>query len=253
MRYLKNAVKSPLMEIKFLIIALELILLLSSHKNDDMLQVKSFVFNEFQENTYVIWDQTKACAIIDPGCYKSQERLELSEFITKNELTPELLLNTHCHIDHVLGNDYVMAKYNLPLHLHKDELKTYSDTKKWTAMFGISPLVLPENLVFINAGTVISFGATSLEVLFTPGHSIASLSFFHAGSLQLFAGDVLFKQSIGRTDLPDGNLSTLLNSIKEQLLVLPDETIVYAGHNEPTSIGEERRNNPFLRNLQASL
>lgn len=218
-----------------------------------MLQVKSFVFNDFQENTYVIWDQTKACAIIDPGCYKSQERIELIEFIVKNELKPQLLLNTHCHIDHVLGNDYIMAKYNLPLHLHKDELFTYSETKKWTAMFGIPPLEVPENTIFLTAGMPISFGETSLEVLLTPGHSIASLSFFHADSLQLFAGDVLFKQSIGRTDLPGGNLSTLLKSIKEQLLVLPDETIVYAGHNETTTIGEERRNNPFLRNLEVSL
>lgn len=218
-----------------------------------MLQVKSFVFNDFQENTYVIWDKTKACAIIDPGCYKSQERIELIEFIVKNELKPQLLLNTHCHIDHVLGNDHIMAKYNLPLHLHKDELFTYSETKKWTAMFGIPPLEVPENTIFLTAGMPISFGETSLEVLLTPGHSIASLSFFHADSLQLFAGDVLFKQSIGRTDLPGGNLSTLLKSIKEQLLVLPDETIVYAGHNETTTIGEERRNNPFLRNLEVSL
>jgi glyoxylase-like metal-dependent hydrolase (beta-lactamase superfamily II) len=214
-----------------------------------MLQVKNFIFNEFQENTYVIWDQTKSCAIIDPGCYKSKEQTQLADFIAENGLKPALLLNTHCHIDHVLGNDYVMAKYNLPLHLHKEELLTYSETKKWTAMFGISPLEVPADIIFLEPKSPISFGDTILEVLFTPGHSIASLSFFHKASLQLFAGDVLFKQSIGRTDLPGGNLSILLKSIKEQLLVLPDETIVYAGHNESTTIGEERRNNPFLRNL----
>jgi glyoxylase-like metal-dependent hydrolase (beta-lactamase superfamily II) len=179
--------------------------------------------------------------------------MQLFDFIEEKGLKPSLLLNTHCHIDHVLGNDYVMTKFNLPLHLHKDELKTYSDTKKWTVIFGIPPLEIPQNTIFLEVGTPISFGETTFEVLFTPGHSIASLSFFQKNSLQLFSGDVLFKQSIGRTDLPSGNLSTLLKSIKEQLLVLPDETIVYAGHNESTTIGEERKYNPFLRNLQASL
>lgn len=214
-----------------------------------MLKVQSFVFNDFQENTYVIWDDSAACAIIDPGCFREAERKVLSDFIGSKGLKPTLLLNTHCHIDHVLGNEYVMGKYNLPLHLHSDEVSTYQDTKRWTAMFGIPPLNMPEDTVFLSPGSTIGFGNTSLEVLFTPGHSVASLSFLHRASLQLFAGDVLFKQSIGRTDLPGGNLSVLLKSIKEQLLVLPDETIVYAGHNEATTIGEERRLNPFLRNL----
>jgi len=218
-----------------------------------MLSVKSFVFNEFQENTYVIWDQTKACAIIDPGCMHAYERQELKQFIESNGLLPKLLLNTHCHIDHVLGNDFVMQTYQLPLHMHQAELATYEGTKKWTAMFGIAPLEVPENLVFLNPGEHISFGSTQLEILFTPGHSIASCSFLHRENLQLFAGDVLFNYSIGRTDLPGGNLTVLLKSIKENFLVLPDETRVYAGHMEPTTIGEERQQNPYLRNLTASL
>lgn len=218
-----------------------------------MLKVQSFVFNDFQENTYLIWDQTNQCAIIDPGCFRANERKQLSDFIKENGLTPSLLLNTHCHIDHVLGNDFVMNAYQLPLHLHKEEISTYENTKKWTVMFGIPALEVPENLVFLEPGKNISFGSTQLEVLFTPGHSIASVSFLHRPSLQLFAGDVLFKQSIGRTDLPGGNLSTLLRSIQENILVLPDETRVYAGHMEPTTVGEEKANNPYLRNLSASL
>jgi glyoxylase-like metal-dependent hydrolase (beta-lactamase superfamily II) len=127
-----------------------------------MLQVQRFVFNDFQENTYVIWDESGECAIIDPGCFRENERLALSNFITERGLKPVLLLNTHCHIDHVLGNEYVMGKYALPLHLHQDEIQTYNDTRKWTAMFGIAPLTVPEHTVFLTVGETITFGNTSL-------------------------------------------------------------------------------------------
>lgn len=217
-----------------------------AHKTITMLHVKSFVFNEFQENTYVVWDQTGQCAIIDPGCMYAHEQMQLSTFIASNGLNPTFLLNTHCHIDHVLGNVYVSEKYGLPLHLHEGELFTYQETKKWTAMFGIPPLTPPAQLQFLAPGDKITLGEYSFEVLFTPGHSIASVSFYFKDAGVVFAGDVLFKGSIGRTDLPGGNMRTLLTSIKEQLMVLPNETKVYSGHMEETTIGHEKTSNPYL-------
>jgi glyoxylase-like metal-dependent hydrolase (beta-lactamase superfamily II) len=210
------------------------------------MQVATFTFNEFSENTYVLFDETKQCAIIDPGCHSASEQNELANFITQNNLIPTLLLNTHCHIDHVLGNAFVAKKYNLPLHLHQKELETYKDTDRWAKMFGMVVEEIPEPQVYINEGQNLNFGKTNLQILLTPGHSVASLSFYEPQTKQLISGDVLFYQSIGRTDLPGGNFETLITSIKTKLLVLPDETRVYSGHGPKTSIGFEKANNPFL-------
>jgi len=212
-----------------------------------MLQVKSFVFNEFQENTYVVWDDSLACAIIDPGCSNSEERNLLQEFIVKLGLKPSLLLNTHCHIDHILGNNFVADKYQLPLHLHEGELFTYKDTDRWAAMFGLPKFTIPEKLVFIDAGQTLHFGSSQLEILSTPGHSIASLSFYHANTNILFGGDVIFKNSIGRTDLPGGNFEVLAQSIREKIYTLPEETRIYSGHGPSTTVGSEKLNNPFVK------
>lgn len=212
-----------------------------------MLQVKSFVFNDFQENTYVIWDETMACAIIDPGCSNQEERNLLRNFIAAQGLKPSLLLNTHCHIDHILGNSFVVDAYKLPLHLHEGELFTYKDTDRWAAMFGLPKFEIPQQLVFLQAGQIISFGSSQLEILSTPGHSIASLSFYHAASHSLFAGDVIFENSIGRTDLPGGNFEVLAKSIREIVYALPEETRIYSGHGPATSVGSERKNNPFVK------
>lgn len=210
------------------------------------MQVAQFTFNEFSENTYVLFDETLECAIVDPGCYKPHEQQELTQFITQQNLRPKLLINTHCHIDHVLGNSFVASTFGLPLLLHKEELTTYADTKRWADMFGLVMENKPANLVFIDEADTINFGNTTLQILLTPGHSVASLSFYHAASAQLISGDVLFYQSIGRTDLPGGNFNTLINSIKTKLFILPDNTTVYSGHGPKTSIGYERHNNPFL-------
>jgi hydroxyacylglutathione hydrolase len=210
------------------------------------MQVASFTFNDFAENTYVLYDETGECAIVDPGCFRAHEREELTAFIAQHNLKPVLLLNTHCHIDHILGNAYVAHKYNLPLHLHKDELKTYSETGRWSMMFGILVDEIPEKQVYITEGSTLSFGNTTLEVLLTPGHSIASISFYNPASAQLISGDVLFYQSIGRTDLPDGDFDTLITSIRTKLFVLPDHTKVYSGHGPQTTIGYEKNHNPFF-------
>jgi glyoxylase-like metal-dependent hydrolase (beta-lactamase superfamily II) len=210
------------------------------------MQVATFTFNEFSENTYVLYDETKQCTIIDPGCHSATEQKELADFITQKNLTPTLLINTHCHIDHVLGNAFVAKKYNLPLHLHQKELETYKDTDRWAKMFGMVVEEIPELQIYINEAHTLNFGNTTLNILFTPGHSIGSLSFYEPQSKQLISGDVLFHQSIGRTDLPGGHFETLITSIKTKLFVLPDETIVYSGHGPKTSIGFEKTNNPFL-------
>ncbi len=211
-----------------------------------MLQLQSFVFNDFQENTYVIWDETLQCAIIDPGCANASEQKMLTDFIASKELQPTLLLNTHCHIDHILGNIFIAEKYQLALHLHEGELFTYKDTDRWAAMFGLPKFEIPEKLIFIEENQEIQIGNAILFALFTPGHSIASLSFYEAQSNTLIAGDALFYESIGRTDLPGGNQDRLFQSIKNVIFALPDETKVYSGHGPVTSVGHEKNFNPYV-------
>lgn len=211
-----------------------------------MLQVKSFTFNDFYENTYLLFDETKECVIIDPGCNNESEKSLLSNFITENELTPIHLLNTHCHIDHILGNKYVADTYGLTLVSHKGEIPVLEFGSQTAAMYHIPYEKSPNIEIFVDEGDVISFGNTTLDIIFTPGHSPASISFYHKESNILIAGDVLFQGSIGRTDLPGGNFEVLIRMIKSKFLTLPDETIVYPGHGEHTNIGIEKRTNPFL-------
>lgn len=211
-----------------------------------MLQVKSFTFNDFYENTYLLFDETKECAIIDPGCNSEHEKSLLFDFISQNELTPIHLINTHCHIDHILGNKYVAETYGLTLVSHKGEIPVLEFGSQTAAMYHIPYEKSPSIEIFVDEGDVISFGNTDLDIIFTPGHSPASISFYHKESNTLIAGDVLFQGSIGRTDLPGGNFEVLIRMIKSKFLTLPDETIVYPGHGEHTTIGIEKRNNPFL-------
>lgn len=211
-----------------------------------MIQVASFVFNDFQENTYVLFDETGECVIIDPGCYKASEQKELIQFIDTKGLKPVKLLNTHCHIDHVLGNAYVANKYNLALYMHRDEIKTYQETGRWADMFGMVVDEMPDKKVFVDEGDVITFGKSELQIAFTPGHSIASITFYNLAEKFAIAGDVLFYESIGRTDLPGGNFETLASSIRNKLFVWPDEMKIYPGHGPVTTIGHEKMYNPFL-------
>jgi hydroxyacylglutathione hydrolase len=212
-----------------------------------MIFIRAFTFNEFQENTYVLYDTTKECVIIDPGCYKSAEQQELTQFIKDAGLKPVKLLNTHCHIDHVLGNTFVASTYNIPLYLHEEELFTYNDTLRWTTLFGIAPLEVPEEKVFVTERDTIRFGESELKIAFTPGHSVASISFYHPVQQFAIVGDVLFRESIGRTDLAGGDQEVLLESIRTKLFGWPDEMKIYNGHGGPTTIGHERKHNPFLR------
>lgn len=211
-----------------------------------MTKVASFTFSPFTENTYVVYDDTKECVIVDPGCFDQSEREQLKAFIESEGLTPKFLLNTHCHLDHIFGNGFVSRTYNVPLIIHEGELEWIEHFPERAAFFGITdvdPSPLPDR--YVAEGDSIEFGKTKLDVLFTPGHSAAHIAFYCEESSFVLAGDVLFNGSIGRVDLPGGDMQTLMTSIETRLMTLPDETTVYAGHMSRTTIGQERKSNPY--------
>ena len=212
-----------------------------------MLSVKSFEFNPIQESTYVLYNEQGQCVIIDPGCYYENERKQLKAFIEDNKLTPIYLINTHCHLDHVFGNKFVAETWNLPLHLHETEKLVLGFAPKSAEMYGLPFENYNGEMKYLNEGDIIKIGDDELKVLFTPGHSPASLTFYSEKDGFLISGDVLFSGSIGRTDLPGGDFNTLEKSIKTKLYTLPDATKVYPGHGRGTSIGFEKKNNPFVR------
>jgi hydroxyacylglutathione hydrolase len=214
-----------------------------------MISVKSFTFSPFDENTYILYDETKECIIIDPGCYSRAEQLELSDFIEKNALKPVKLISTHCHLDHVFGNAYVVDTYKIPYEIHQGELPVLASFMDVCKLYGIPVRGnSPSPTGFIAEGEEVLFGNSKLSVIFTPGHSPASLSFYSEVDKFVIAGDVLFYDSIGRTDLPGGDFDTLIESIRTQLFPLGDDVTVYNGHGQPTTIGRERKYNPFLVN-----
>lgn len=212
-----------------------------------MLQIKTFVFNPFQENTYVLYDETKEAIIIDPGCYLPEEENEIIAFIEENKLTPVRLLNTHGHIDHILGNRFIKEKYNLPLEAHQDDEFLMEDAKNYGASFGIimkeEPLMIDK---YLNENDRIEFGNSILNILHVPGHSPGSIVFYNEEQKILIGGDVLFNDSIGRTDLPAGNYDLLSKGIKEKIFALDENIEVYPGHGISTSIAKEKKHNPFL-------
>ncbi|MEJ7611497.1 MAG: MBL fold metallo-hydrolase [Ferruginibacter sp.] len=211
-----------------------------------MLKIKSFEFSPIQENTYVLYNEFNDCIIIDPGCYFDEEKDRLVAFIEEKQLKPAMLINTHCHLDHVFGNKMLAEKYGLVLQLHKNEEAVLQFAPASGLMYSMPFDNYTGEFIFINEGDIITLGEDEIKVLFTPGHSPGSLSFFSEKDKFVISGDALFKNSIGRTDLPGGDHDVLIKSIKEKLLVLPDETKVYSGHGPVTTVGEERRGNPFL-------
>ena len=213
-----------------------------------MLHVGCLTFNPFQENTYIVYDDSGDCVIFDPGCYSENERRQLKDFISGKKLNPIRLINTHCHLDHVFGNQFVADEYGLGLEIHRGELPVLNAAPQFGQMYGVPiPGGLPEPANFIEEGDTIGIGQSTLKVMLTPGHSPASLSFYCDVEKIIIAGDVLFDGSIGRTDLPGGNHQTLIDSIREKLLPLGDDMVVYPGHGPSTTIGKERVSNPFLQ------
>jgi glyoxylase-like metal-dependent hydrolase (beta-lactamase superfamily II) len=205
-----------------------------------------FTFNPFQENTYLLSDDSGDCIIIDPGCYEPREKEELQRFIDDRKLKPVRLINTHCHIDHVLGNRFVQDTYHLQLELHFLEIPLLHAVADYGSQFGIFCEPSREPFAYLNEGDTVTFGQSELKLLHTPGHSPGGLCLYNEKDKALVAGDVLFQASIGRTDLPGGDYETLIRSIREKLLTLPDDVTVYPGHGPATTIGDEKRNNPFL-------
>jgi len=211
-----------------------------------MIQIKKFTFNPVQENTFILYDETRECVIIDPGCYTEKERLALDAFITDKDLKPVSLINTHCHSNHILSVNCCHSRYHLNFETHPDEAPLVEQAAEHGDLFGIpmEPVDPPD--AFFKEGDRIEFGNSYVEVIESPGHSPGGVVFHNPEQKILMAGDVLFYGSIGRTDLPGGSFETLVDNIKSKLLILPEETTVYSGHGPETSIGFEKRNNPFL-------
>ena len=214
-----------------------------------MLRIVSFTFNGFAENTYLLIDEaTRATAIVDPGMYTRAEQQQLSQYIADEQLEVQYLLNTHAHIDHVLGNAFVLSTYpGIPFLLHPLDLPTLRAVATYAGPYGFPAYEPAEPTAELASGQVIKLGESELEVRFAPGHAPGHVVFYDAAGGQVAGGDVLFKSSIGRTDLPGGDHNTLVKSIKTELLTLPDATVVYPGHGPATTIGAERRSNPFLQ------
>ncbi len=211
-----------------------------------MLQIQSFTFNPIQENTYLLYNEFSECIIIDPGCYFDDEKQKLVDFIDKNKLKPVALLNTHCHHDHVFGNKFIAETYQLILYIHEKEKPVLEFAPTSGLMYNIPFDNYMGKFKFLKMGDKVNLGDDELIVIEAPGHSPGSVCFYCARQNFLIGGDVLFQRGIGRTDLPLGDHQTLINSIRNNLFVLPDETAVYSGHGPSTTIGEEKRENPFL-------
>lgn len=211
-----------------------------------MLQIKVLTYNPVQENTYLLFNENKECIIIDPGCYFDNEKEELTVAINENNLRPVMLINTHCHLDHVFGNKFISEKYNLTLHLHKEEEHMLQMAPASGLMFNLPFDNYAGEFIFLNEGDIITLGTDKLEVIHAPGHSPGSVCFYCKEQKFIIGGDVLFNNSIGRTDLPGGNHEALLKSIREKLFPLPDDVTVYSGHGIETTIGYEKKTNPFL-------
>ncbi|MXV49548.1 MBL fold metallo-hydrolase [Pedobacter sp. HMF7647] len=211
-----------------------------------MLQIKSFVCNAFQENTYIVYDDTKECVIIDPGMSTGSEENELLRFIAHHKLKPVLSLNTHCHLDHVFGNKFVFDTYGLLPQFHEGEMFILSAMPAYSQSVGMKYDLSPLPEVYLPESGAVTFGNTAFDLLFVPGHSPAHLCFYSKADKVLLSGDALFYGSIGRTDQPGGNHQQLLTNIKEKLFTLPEDVTVYPGHGQSTTIGFEKYNNPFF-------
>ena len=211
------------------------------------MNIKIFTFNQFFENTFIISDSTNECIIIDPGCYDKNEKQILQDYILSNNLVPTKLLNTHCHIDHILGNNFVSKTWDLELEIHHKDIDLLKNSKNIADLYGFVDYEnSPITNKFLVEGDIIEFGKSKLEVLFTPGHAPGHISLYSKNENFIISGDVLFNNSIGRTDLPGGNYNTLIDTIKSKILCLDDSTVVYCGHGPSTTVGKERINNPFL-------
>ena len=217
-----------------------------------MLQIQSFCFNAFQENTYVIYNENKNAIIIDPGCYLKNEQNVLAEFISEKGLTPTLLLNTHCHLDHVFGNNFVAEKYGLTALFHQKEQAVIDRLPEGGARWGVPCEPYTGKVEYIQQDQIIKFDMDEFIVLETPGHSPGSVCFYHKEQDFLIGGDLIFKDGVGRTDLPGSNPLELIESIRSQILPLPETMKIYSGHGPVTTWGREKKSNPYILHILKS-
>ena len=212
-----------------------------------MITIKSFEFNYFQENTFLLYDDTREAVLIDCGCCRKEEEKELTDFILENKLTLKHLLCTHLHVDHVFGNGFIYKTYGLKPEANKQDVEKLPSPDEQAKLFGLRQHV--ENVPvekYIVGGEIIKFGTSELQVLTVPGHSPGSVAFYNKKNGFAIAGDALFAGSIGRTDLWGGNQEVLVAAIHDKLLSLPDETVIYPGHGPETRVIDEKFNNPYL-------
>jgi glyoxylase-like metal-dependent hydrolase (beta-lactamase superfamily II) len=210
------------------------------------IKVEKFTFNGFQENTYIVHDE-KVCVIIDPGCYARDEQEELTNFISENNLTPVAVLLTHAHIDHVLGLAYVLSTYSIDFYTHEIDVETLNSVESYAHIYGFPGYVSPSQPThLLKGGETLQFGEMQFAVIFTPGHAPGHVVYHDTSNNFVINGDVLFKGSFGRVDLPGGDMDILKKTIEEVMFVLPEDTLVYCGHGPETTIGEEKRTNYIL-------
>lgn len=211
------------------------------------LRIAQFTFNPFSENTYVVSDAAGHAIIIDPGMTDAEEDAILFDYIEEERLRPQLILNTHCHIDHILGNSAAASRFNIPMHCHTNEIQVIERAASVSLMYGIPyrPSIMPEKT--LEEGEQVVIGDIVLDTLFVPGHAPGHLAFVCHEECIVFSGDVLFKGSVGRVDFPGCNAADLVRSIQEKMYALPDDYTVYSGHGPETTIGEEKINNVFVR------
>ncbi|MCK9426326.1 MAG: MBL fold metallo-hydrolase [Ignavibacteriaceae bacterium] len=212
-----------------------------------MIEVKTFTFNPFSENTFVAWEkESRQAAVIDPGCFSSKEEDELKNFILLKQLSVEYLLNTHCHLDHIFGNNFVLKKFQPQYFIPELDRPLLENALTQARLFGIEMAKVQPTENFLSEEIALSLGADGIRFLFTPGHTPGEFCIYFPENSICFTGDVLFQNSIGRTDLMGGNFKTLMDSIQEKLFTLPDETLIYPGHGDASTIEDEKRNNPFF-------
>ncbi len=213
------------------------------------MKIKKFTFNLFSVNSFVLYDETKECIIVDPGCRNQEEREELIQFIETHQLKPVKLVNTHCHVDHVAGNAFVKEKWSVPICAHSEDISNLHDATGAGEFYGM-PIEMPPNSdTDLKGVSSITFGNSELKLLHLPGHSKGSIALVSEKDGFAIVGDVLFRGAIGRTDLNGGSLDELMHSIKNVLFKLDEQTVVYSGHGPETTIEQEKRTNPFLLEL----
>lgn len=211
-----------------------------------MITIKPFVFNPFQENTFVLYDDTSEAIIVDAGCYTENEKQAITSFIDEKGLKPVLAVNTHCHIDHIAGISFIKNRYKIPFYANPEEEPLLQSAPEQGQMFGFNLADPPKIDTYVSDGDIISFGNSSLSVILVPGHSSGSIALYSKENKFVIVGDVLFDGSIGRTDLPGGDYATIIKSIRSKLMILPGEVTVWPGHGPSTTIQKEHDTNPFL-------